>query len=37
MKKINVYDEGRKIHSMIEKDSKKLKKKLDDFFEEKYY
>lgn len=36
MKKINVYDEGRKIHSLIDKDGKKLKKKLDDFFDNKY-
>lgn len=36
MKKINIYDEGRKIHSMVEKDQKKLKKKFNDFFEEKF-
>ena len=37
MKKINVYDEGRKIHSLISKDGKKLKKQFDDFMEEKYF
>lgn len=37
MKKINIYDEGRKIHSLINKDGKKLKKELDDFFEDKGY
>ena len=35
MKKINVYDEGRKIHTLIDRNGQKLKKRLVDFFDEK--
>jgi hypothetical protein len=35
-KQIKVYDEGKKIFSACEKDRKKLKKKFDDFFDQKY-
>ena len=37
MKKVSVYDDGRKIHSLIDQDGKKLKKKLDKFFKEKFF
>ena len=37
MKKVNIYDEGRKIHSLINKDGKKLRKDLEAFFDDKDY
>ena len=36
MIKIKIYDEGKKIYSDVEKDRKKIKKKFDDFFNQKY-
>lgn len=36
MKKISIYDEGKKIHTLIDEDQQKLKKKFNDFFDEKF-